>query len=182
METPQYYHRKFEEALKRESGTDSFQEAKEQWRVVNVAHKEEDTECICTHPIRNLCFLQNITDGRQLIVGSTCVYRCFPKKQADIAKEKFRELDNKRRKCDFCKTRYDKKTHDQLCNTCRMCCVPCEDCGNWRKWNMKCKECHVEVTKVTKVTETIKPVKRCEKCGCQIDKECFRCKYNIRNL
>lgn len=143
-----YYHRKFVEALIAKSRADTFEEALLEWRVTGV-RIDFPTHCICTHPIVENCIVENVADGRELIIGSCCIRNFFPEEERAKMETKLKELKRKTRDCPVCNRRYNKEgaLHDRMCNTCYQHNSVCEDCGEIfmckpadRGWKRKCPE------------------------------------------
>ncbi len=55
------------------SDSDSWREAKQEWCLVDVYRTQSLGECLCGHPIKEHCVLQNHENGNEAIVGSVCV-------------------------------------------------------------------------------------------------------------
>lgn len=108
------YNRIFWEKLRdasKEGHSLSNQEVLDQWIWDKDKDYEEFTECICTHPILEVCVIKNVIDGSLLEIGNICVKRWMPKiyEQAVYGRKK---------KCDRCNLPH-KNRKDNYCNNCR---------------------------------------------------------------
>lgn len=61
------------EIIKR-SVNPTWEMAKREWKLVEIEESEDYETCLCGHyPIRELCTLKNIKNGKKTIVGNCCV-------------------------------------------------------------------------------------------------------------
>jgi hypothetical protein len=68
------------------STSDTWEEAKLEWKCVGV--KEGDgNECLCGHFIINEYFIQNKKSNKTLVVGSSCVKKFNVKEMTDYVKQ-----------------------------------------------------------------------------------------------
>ncbi|KAJ3282325.1 hypothetical protein HK104_010944 [Borealophlyctis nickersoniae] len=174
----EFYHRQFVNALIAHSGTETFEEAKVKWKVTGV-RLDFPTQCICTHPITENCIVQNVDDGRELIIGTTCIKQFLPEEERLVMEQKMKDLKNKTRKCGACKKRYKKEgaKHEKLCNIClpfnNVCaCGEVYYCEEGDKhWKDRCGDCY-ETATGRKVKGNHSPVNgrgrkthKCKGCG-----------------
>ncbi|KAJ3025836.1 hypothetical protein HDV00_012387 [Rhizophlyctis rosea] len=134
-------------ALCGESNTDDFQEALLMWKVTGV-RVDYPTECICTHSIVENCFVENVNDGRTLIIGNCCIRRFFPEGEREKMEDFLKAEKRKTRDCTVCKIRYQKEEHPNMCEKCREVNRKCDSCDNVyrckedeRKWKKLCGTC-----------------------------------------
>lgn len=61
------------------SVTSDFNQAKTEWRLLNIEYSSTTNTCICDHPIHKLCWIENKHNKNKLLVGSTCVTKFINK-------------------------------------------------------------------------------------------------------
>lgn len=69
-------HDQFKSELIQMSVSDNWNNAIQEWRVVDIyklSSDEEDEFCLCGHPIRNICVVSNTVNEKQCNVGNICV-------------------------------------------------------------------------------------------------------------
>lgn len=81
------------------SKSDTWEEAKKEWRCIGVS-EGEGNECLCGHFIINEYHIQNKQSKKTLIVGSSCVKKFKEKEMTDYVKlqEKKKQKAKKRLK------------------------------------------------------------------------------------
>lgn len=65
----------------------------------------QEFECLCTHPIQENCYIENLFTGELVVVGNCCI-------------EKFLPEDHQHRTCGRCNQPH-KNRKDNYCNACR---------------------------------------------------------------
>jgi hypothetical protein len=145
-----YYHRKFRDALVRASVADDFDDAIKEWQVLEV-RENEPTRCICTHPIKEKCFMQHVEKKSILLcVGNCCFQQFFPPEQLQRADE-LRAEKAPRFQCRLCEKHYRgaSSLKDGVCSACRRTHLKCRTCGAYfacegdeRRWEKSCRACY----------------------------------------
>lgn len=71
------YFEIFKREIIKNSVAQNYYEACHEWVVVSydIADDDEECECICTHPIKQLISIRNLKNGNEVIVGSDCVQK-----------------------------------------------------------------------------------------------------------
>ena len=69
------YFEIFKREIIKHSVAQNYFEACSEWEEVNIdyADDDEDYECICTHPIKQLITIKNRENNNELVVGSDCI-------------------------------------------------------------------------------------------------------------
>ncbi|KAI9090290.1 hypothetical protein DFS34DRAFT_622968 [Phlyctochytrium arcticum] len=134
------YEEKFKQALVYHSVASEYEEALNEWMILDVACERGLTKCICTHPISEICRIQNHETDKVLIVGNCCVHKCMT--------------------CLICHIRFDKSQPGEICLHCKKCNNQCSRCKKYfgvtaaTQWKKMCTPCwqilnNIPVTQVT---------------------------------
>ena len=166
MEDPKdlasYYHKKFREAIVRESIFDNYKDAISEFDKIVSVEIHKSSECICTHAIQENCLVKSKDNGKVLVIGNKCIYNFFSEKMQDEARRLFNLAKRKTQDCLRCATRFTKEKDEIFCIPCRTYNNLCTDCGQVfyvkkieKSWRKKCYSCY------SKSKNTPNVVKKC---------------------
>ena len=66
--------KKLQKAILEKSVSKTWNKAKEEWTEVGREQTfDNSNHCLCGHPIHELCYIENIKNGSQEIVGNCCI-------------------------------------------------------------------------------------------------------------
>jgi len=55
------------------SEAEEWKDAVLEWRLVSIGYDQKGTFCICTHFIKEVCYIENVSNGNRTIVGNHCI-------------------------------------------------------------------------------------------------------------
>jgi hypothetical protein len=145
----------FKNALIEVSDSDNFEEALQEYRVVDMVHSEKgsQTQCICTQSILTVCNVAHIRHGFTLTIGKDCIkkFGTSEQKQAMTDLERaYRESLKRACEAPGCNKRFLRDEHGtELCGRCAPVWARCERCPAYhecpeskRKWRKLCPKCY----------------------------------------
>ena len=103
-------------------------------RIELLTSEDSFEHCICSHEIKELCFMKSSETGKEILVGNKCVKRFFPSEVGEKTKVGFRSLRRITKDCTACKKRYHKAGNLDSTALCEYCRV--------MKTMVQCVECH----------------------------------------
>lgn len=78
------------------SEANTWNEAKKEWKIIDIEDAEEPEECICGHyPIKEVMILKNIKNYSELRVGNHCINRFFCKNSLFDGYKKIKQSPDK---------------------------------------------------------------------------------------
>lgn len=66
------YHRLWNN-LKEHCNSELWEDARKEWKVVDIEFTDDDEKCVCGKALHNLFYAKNIKNGSSVILGSECV-------------------------------------------------------------------------------------------------------------
>ena len=91
-----------------------YWKAKEEWDVEKFEKRDEWTNCVCDHRIKERVMIKNKINGHTLIIGNTCVEQFNSKKMDNqLKKERLRRCDICNKEMDYAslEKHFDSKGH-----------------------------------------------------------------------
>lgn len=64
---------KLPEMIIKKSKANTWDKAKQEWKLDRIVQSYSVKYCLCGHPIKEICILKNIKSGKKVIVGNSCV-------------------------------------------------------------------------------------------------------------
>lgn len=125
----------------------NYDECIKLWKVYSFYDNE--TNCICGHPIFHNCVIKHVRTGKTLIVGNHCIFKVGTNEQQKVINKHVRSTFD----CVNCNYRFDKSldNEEHLCHRCHPNCKICVDCqipflcqGRERHYQHKCTKCHFQ--------------------------------------
>ena len=55
------------------SNSQKFHSAKNEWKLVDIEIQEDEDNCPCGQPIKELCYIKNQLNGKKTYVGNICI-------------------------------------------------------------------------------------------------------------
>lgn len=149
---------------------EAFNRAIEEYRMfIKLEPDGREHYCSCSHPINQLYYIINNTNGNILVVGSECIKKLCPEEFQDSMKS----LNRAFRSCKQCKTFH--KTTTMISGLCSKCSQvfphkgkkACQKCFRFRiseSWKNLCKECY-KSRQETRYIEPLNDRKICISCS-----------------
>lgn len=80
------YFEIFKREIIKNSVAQNYFDACSEWVVISydIADDDEECECICTHPIKQLISIRNVKNKNEVIVGSDCVQKIDGIQDSDL--------------------------------------------------------------------------------------------------
>ena len=103
------------------SESDDFKSACDEWSLDHIEKNDDSDYCICGKEIYNFCYIRNMLNMNQTIIGTDCL-ATMSKAQAKQAIILFDKQKNPHLYCDLCGEKKKKVRNQQIWN-CKICDV-----------------------------------------------------------
>jgi len=57
------------------SEADNWEDAVLEWKLIGIQYDKKGDFCICGHPIKEKCFMENVVNGKRVVVGNVCIHK-----------------------------------------------------------------------------------------------------------